>query len=607
MVRRNTGHALGGVMRLTILLLALGLLALPGIASAAESVLDQSASGSDPAEAYVSFSGNHARAQTFTAGITGDLDRVRVMIATGQVGDVGDLTAEIRELDAAGQPAGEVLGSGTVPPPAQRDVFAWFEITLDEPVPVTRGTQYALVLRAPTTIDGWYEWSVGLSAPYAGGNLWAYWSPTEGSWVWESRPRDTWFQTYIVPSDVTAPVVTVPADITAEATGASGAVVAYSASATDAVEGTVAVSCSPASGSTFPPGVTTVTCSATDTAGNTGSASFTVTVRDSIEPTLSGVPSNIALEATGPSGAVATYTAPTAGDKVDGSVAVACEPASGSTFPLGTTTVECSATDAAGNTGKDSFTVTVRDSSPPVFSGVPSDITLEATGPAGAKASWVDPTSTDRVDGAVTPTCSPASGATFGLGESTVTCSATDEAGNSASSTFSIAVQDTTKPVVTVPADITANATSPAGAEVSYSASATDTVNGAINPTCSPASGTTFAQGTTTVTCSASDVAGNTGSASFTVSVKDASTQVADQQALIRGMAGVSKGAKASLTDKLGEIGESIESGGIKAACNQLDAYVNQIEALRGKKQIAGQEASLLIENARRIQAVLGC
>ena len=160
---------------------------------------------------------------------------------------------------------------------------------------------------------------------------------------------------------------------------------------------------------------------------------------------------------------------------------------------------------------------------------------------------------------------------------------------------------------VRVPADITVDATGPAGAVASYSASASDTVDGAITPSCEPASGTTFARGITTVRCEATDKAGNSNNASFTVSVKDASTQVADQQALIQGMAGLSTGAKASLTDKLGEIGESIEAGEIKTACNQLDAYVSQIEALRGKKQISQGDAGVLIENARRIQAVLSC
>jgi hypothetical protein len=51
---------------------------------------------------------------------------------------------------------------------------------------------------------------------------------------------------------------------------------------------------------------------------------------------------------------------PSAADDVDGIVPVECTPASGSIFPIGSTTVECTATDAAGNIGRASFTVTIR-------------------------------------------------------------------------------------------------------------------------------------------------------------------------------------------------------------------------------------------------------
>jgi hypothetical protein len=66
--------------------------------------------------------------------------------------------------------------------------------------------------------------------------------------------------------------------MTVQATSSSGAVVKYTASASDPVDGSVAVKCTPASGSTFPLGTTTVSCSAKDKAGNIASASFKVTV-----------------------------------------------------------------------------------------------------------------------------------------------------------------------------------------------------------------------------------------------------------------------------------------------------------------------------------------
>jgi HYR domain len=55
--------------------------------------------------------------------------------------------------------------------------------------------------------------------------------------------------------------------------------VTYSVSATDPVDGPLTPVCTPASGSTFPPGTTTVTCTATDTHGNTATGSFQVQVQ----------------------------------------------------------------------------------------------------------------------------------------------------------------------------------------------------------------------------------------------------------------------------------------------------------------------------------------
>jgi len=76
------------------------------------------------------------------------------------------------------------------------------------------------------------------------------------------------------------------------------------------------------------------------------------------DPVLS-LPANITTPATSTSGEEVTYTSPTATDAVDGTVPVSCEPASGSTFPLGKTIVRCSATDSSGNEAGGSFEVNV--------------------------------------------------------------------------------------------------------------------------------------------------------------------------------------------------------------------------------------------------------
>src|SRR6185437_1278294 len=145
-------------------------------------------------------------------------------------------------------------------------------------------------------------------------------------------------------SDTTAPVVTVPANATIEATSAAGAIYTFAASATDVLDGPIAATCTPASGSTFAFGPTTVTCTATDAHGNHATASFTVTVSDTTRPVVT-VPANATVEATSAAGAVYTFAA-TATDVLDGAIAPTCTPASGATFPFGPTTVSCTATDA---------------------------------------------------------------------------------------------------------------------------------------------------------------------------------------------------------------------------------------------------------------------
>jgi hypothetical protein len=100
-----------------------------------------------------------------------------------------------------------------------------------------------------------------------------------------------------------------------------------------------------------------------------------------------------------------------------------------------------------------------------------------------------------------------------------------DATGNDATTSFTVTVVDTTAPLITVPDDITVTATGPGGAAVSYSATALDAVDGLTAADCSPASGSVFPIGTTSVTCAATDAAGNGATpAGFSVTVIDAGT-----------------------------------------------------------------------------------
>jgi hypothetical protein len=251
---------------------------------------------------------------------------------------------------------------------------------------------------------------------------------------------------------------------------------------------------------------------------------------DTTPPVLT-VPGTQVAEATGPAGAAVAYPPATATDDVDGAVTPVCVPASGATFPLGDTTVTCTATDRAGNRAERTFVVTVRDTTGPVLAGVPSDLTRRSPDGQPVAVDFAMPTATDAVDGVRPVTCTPASGTRFALGDTTVTCTAADTRGTATSASFTVTVTrdaDTTPPVVTPPADRTVRATGPgpAGTVVTYpAATAIDAVDGPLPATCTPPSGTAFPVGPTTVTCAATDAAGNTGTARFTVTVLPPDTE----------------------------------------------------------------------------------
>lgn len=282
------------------------------------------------------------------------------------------------------------------------------------------------------------------------------------------------------------------------------------------------VSCAPASGSTFPRGTTTVTCTASDSFGNTSKpCSFTITVTDQTPPAVS-CPANI-VKNTDPNqcSTTAAYTA-TANDNCDGPLTPTCDPASGSPFQKGVTTVTCMATDSSNNTGSCQFTVTVKDNQPPSIT-CPANVTRNNDpNQCSAVVNYPAPTVSDNCPNVGSPACSPASGSSFPVGTTTVSCSVSDASNNTAACSFTVTVNDTQTPSITCPANIT-KPTDPnqCSAVVTYPApTVIDNCPGLV-PTCSPASGSAFPKGTTTVNCSVMDASHNTATCSFTVTVQD--------------------------------------------------------------------------------------
>jgi uncharacterized repeat protein (TIGR01451 family) len=299
-------------------------------------------------------------------------------------------------------------------------------------------------------------------------------------------------------------------------------------------------------GFVFPTGTTTITYTATDGSGNHTTGTQTVTVLESpaVPPTITA-PADLTFN-TG-AGATscgtfvgdATLGTASANDNCPGVTVARTGVPSGNIFPVGTTTVTYTATDASGNTASANQTVTVADDTPPIVTA-PAAVTLfTGTGATscGVTVSNLDGTlgtgsATDNCSGvgAVTRT-GVASGNEFPVGTTTLTYSATDAHGNSASATQVVTVVDNTLPIVTAPAAITL-LTGPGAASCGVTVSnldatfgtgsATDNCPGVgpVTRTGVP-SGNNFPVGTTTLTYSATDAHGNTGSATQLVTVVD--------------------------------------------------------------------------------------
>lgn len=330
-----------------------------------------------------------------------------------------------------------------------------------------------------------------------------------------------------------APAIKMDGD-TKEATSADGAPATFHVKAFDPASGNpISVTCSPSGSGTgefsvtasFPLGTTTVSCDGVDDAGNPVHGEATVTVQDTTPPALADPPDPAPVAASSPAGAAVSWPAVTGTDIVDGPVTAACDPPSGTVFTPGSHVVTCTATDAHGNSATVQLTATVTftDTQAPAFTpNPPPPIGATTSGTAAVVTYTV--AATDDSGAAPTVTCTPPSGSSFPVGQTTVNCTASDGT-NSATASFVVTVTfvDTAGPTFSdVPSNRVVEANGPSGSIVTYTApTATDAAEGPKPVNCNPPSGSTFPGGVTTVTCSASDSHGNTGTASFTISVAD--------------------------------------------------------------------------------------
>jgi hypothetical protein len=255
------------------------------------------------------------------------------------------------------------------------------------------------------------------------------------------------------------------------------------------------------------PGGSVITATATDPSNNTSEFSPCITVAGGGGLTC---PSDLfASTKTSDTscGTVVTYS-------VLG-IDVSCLPPSGSVFPVGSTTVTCENSDEE----TCSFNVFVVDGAPPRLNCSTGVAVPLPAGSSSAVVNYPAPTAFDEC-GDVSISCAPPSGSTFPPGATLVTCSARDSSENTARCFFFVSVLDAVPPVISCPGNVSVSP--PAGqtsAVVTYPPpTVTDNLPGVIT-SCAPASGSTFPQGITTVTCTATDTGGNRASCSFTVGV----------------------------------------------------------------------------------------
>jgi hypothetical protein len=308
----------------------------------------------------------------------------------------------------------------------------------------------------------------------------------------------------------------IPQYVLAEALAFNGAPVKFDVIATSYLGEETYVDCSHRSGDTFPFDITSVDCTASDNYGGSDRQSFKIEVVDTTAPAMELPDGQLAFGK--PEGAYVEYKV-TAKDVVDGESPIDCAPKSGSFFPLGTSTVNCTSSDRRENVEKKSFRIHVGDEETPALV-LPRSVVAEAQSREGSVVEFEAKATDSKGNPATEVRCDPKPGSLFPMGVTSVKCTAWGPSGKSITDVFDVQVADTAAPVLSLPRDVSVQASRPEGEYVSFDAKADDAVDGGTSVSCYPKSGSFFAPGTTTVTCSASDSNRNESTSTFEVDVQ---------------------------------------------------------------------------------------
>jgi gliding motility-associated-like protein len=345
--------------------------------------------------------------------------------------------------------------------------------------------------------------------------------------VVDAAGNSTTCEQLVTVSDDEAPSIACPSDIVAT-TDAGDCFATVDLGTPVTADNCTVASVSNDAPATFPIGVTTVTWTVVDAAGNSTTCEQLVTVSDNEAPSITCIDAIAVSAEIDMCSAFVDIPVPSTNDNCAFATLVndytGTSNASG-TYPVGQTEITWTATDIYGNASSCTTVVTVTDDQVPSITCTADIVVSTEPGVCGATVNYELPVFTDNCEGSMlVMTGGLASGEFFETGVTTITYVAIDQAGNASTCTFTVTVEDTEAPSIACVGNITVNSDlGVCGASVVF-----DLPVGWDNCEVHTltlieglASGSVFPVGLTTVTFEATDLAGNATSCSFTVEVID--------------------------------------------------------------------------------------
>ncbi len=274
----------------------------------------------------------------------------------------------------------------------------------------------------------------------------------------------------------------------------------------------------------------------------------------------------------------------------------------------------------ADNSSTSNSTISSGSGPPPTCDLVvtaPAAVTLY-TGPGATSCEvFVNDLDTTLGTATATDTCELIGGATrsgvpsgnnFPVGTTTVTYAATDTLDNNASATQLVTVVDTTPPTIACPPDIALEPTCPSGAVARWTEPAgADNCSGpTTTQNTGPANGAVFPIGTTQVSYAVSDAAGNQAGCAFSVTVLTVQAALENLQTAVNASS-LNGPQKQGLLPKLDASLAAFNRGDLKAACNQLSAFINSVQNQVAHGNVPAAQGQAWINSAMHVSNAIGC